>query len=102
VADTGRLLCLGVALAAAAVLVFVPAARRVEPPPPPTVAQAWPAVQRGTVPAELPDGTAYEPVLFLGTEESVGTAPSRDGRYLRLVVRRARGSVRDLRRVPVS
>jgi hypothetical protein len=103
VVDEGRFLALGAALAAAAMLLFGPAAGQPpQQPPPPTVAQLWPAAQRGTVPADLADGTAYEPSLFLDARNSIGTALSPDGKYLRLILRRATGSIRELRRVPVA
>jgi hypothetical protein len=68
----------------------------------PTLAQVWPAAQRGTIPADLPDGTTYEPGLFLDAKNSVGTAPTRDGKDLRLVIRRDGGAVRQIRRVPLT
>ncbi|MEE6262588.1 hypothetical protein [Plantactinospora sonchi] len=61
---------------------------------------AWPGAQRGSVPADLPDGAAYTPAWFLDARTSIGTALSRDGASLRLVVRQADGSLRQLRRLP--
>ena len=66
------------------------------------MARAWPAAQRGSLPADLPDGSPYEPELFLDAKISVGTAQTPDGRSLRLVVRQKDGSVRQLRRLPFS
>lgn len=86
--DNGRLLYLGIALAASAALLFLPAAQQPRQQPLATLAQVWPAAQQGTTPADLPDKTAYEPGLFLDAKNSVGTAPSPDGKYLRLVIRR--------------
>ncbi|MEV4639835.1 hypothetical protein AB0J80_21060 [Actinoplanes sp. NPDC049548] len=90
------------ALAAGGLLLAVPPAaqgRRTGPSP---AAVAWPAAQRATIPAALPDGTAYEPGVFADASTSAGTAPSRDGKLARLVVRAADGSVRQLRALPSS
>ncbi|BCJ49529.1 hypothetical protein Asp14428_10040 [Actinoplanes sp. NBRC 14428] len=57
-------------------------------------------MQRASLPADLADGTAYEPGVFVDARTSAGTARSRDGRTLRLVVRAADGSVRLLRALP--
>jgi hypothetical protein len=54
------------------------------------------------IPAALPDGPAYSPVLFLDPRTSVGTAPSPDGTHLRLVLRSADGTIRELRRLPIA
>jgi hypothetical protein len=67
---------------------------------PVSAALAWPHAQRGNVSADLPDGTAYTPAWFLDARTSIGTARSRDGAFLRLVVCQADGSLRQLRRVP--
>lgn len=92
---------LGAALAAGSVLLVLPSSA---PPPPPTTtaAIAWPSAQRATIPANLPDGTAYEPGIFLDAHTSVGTAPSRDGKFERLVLRRPDATVRQLRRLPLD
>lgn len=93
---------LGAALAASGALLFLPPAVKRPPAPPVTAAQAWPAAQRGTVPADLPDGTAYEPAFFVDAKDSVGTAPTRDGKFLRFLLRKADGSLRQLRSLPIS
>ncbi|GGQ73816.1 hypothetical protein GCM10010166_50000 [Couchioplanes caeruleus subsp. azureus] len=88
------------ALAAGALLLAVPPAaqgRRTAPTP---AALAWPGAQRASMAATLSDGTAYEPGVFLDARTSAGTAPSRDGRTLRLLVRSADGSVRQVRALP--
>jgi hypothetical protein len=96
-----RYWALGAALAAGAVLLAVPAAGRSGPVPATvTAAAAWPQAQRGTVQPALPDGTVYRPGLFLDARTSVGTAPSADGRFLRLLRVGADGTVRELRRLP--
>ena len=95
-------LSLGAALAASGALLFLPPAVKRPPAPPVTAAQAWPKAQRGTVLADLPDGTAYEPGLFLDAKDSIGTAPSKDGKFLRLLVRHANGSLKQLRSLPIS
>jgi hypothetical protein len=95
------LLGLGAALAASGVLLFVPPSGAVTAPPGPvTAAIAWPRAQRGVLSADLPDGTAYQPGIFLDAHTSVGTATSRDGKFTRLVLVGARQTVRQLRRVP--
>ncbi|WFE22050.1 hypothetical protein O7621_01325 [Solwaraspora sp. WMMD937] len=94
------------ALAAAVLLVVLPQAGPTtsadEPGRLRTVAEVWPAAEITEVPANLADGPAYSPVLFLDGGTSVGTAPSPDGTALRLVVRAADGSVRELRRLPLG
>jgi len=90
-----------VALAACGVLLAAPSTHKAQAPPL-TATQAWPKAHRGTVPADLPDGTAYEPLLFLDAEDSVGTAQSADGRSERLLVRRSDGTLRELSSVPSS
>jgi hypothetical protein len=63
-------------------------------------AAAWPDAGRATITGELSDGSAFVPGHFLDARTAVGTAPSPDGRSLRLVVRGVDGSTRELRRVP--
>jgi hypothetical protein len=94
-----RFLSLVTALAAGGVLVVLPATAQRSPSEPVTAAIAWPSAQRATIPAKLSDGTAYEPGIFLDARTSVGTAPSPDGRSLRLVVRQPDASVRLLRQL---
>jgi len=91
---------LGAALLASAALLALPAGGEAAPTPPVTAAVAWPQAQRGTVQATLADGADYRPGLFLDAKTSVGTAPSTDDRYLRLVRVGSDGSVRLLRRLP--
>lgn len=91
---------LGAALVASAALLVLPAGGRAQPAAPVTAAVAWPQAQRGTVQATLPDGTAYRPGLFLDARTSVGTAPTPDDRFLRLVRVGTDGTVRQLRRLP--
>jgi hypothetical protein len=91
---------IGVALAACAALLVLPAAGRRPSQVPVPVALAWPQAKRAAVAADLPDGTAYEPGLFLDAGTSVGSAPTRDGKSQRLVVLGANGSVREIRRLP--
>lgn len=98
-----RALGLGTALAASAILLAVPpAGAKPKPAAPSLAAVAWPSAQRGAISANLKDGTAYEPLIFLDAHTSVGTAESRDGHYLRLLLLSANGSVRQLRRLPVA
>lgn len=88
------------ALAASGLLLALPPAAVGRPAGPAPAALAWPAAQKATLPAALPDGTAYEPGVFADARTSAGTAPSRDGKASRLVVRAADGSVRQLRTLP--
>jgi hypothetical protein len=100
-AHRGRIAGLGVALAASGALIWAPSPAP-PPPPPPTAGQAWPDAQKGTLPADLPDGTAFDPGLFLDVRTSVGSAPTRDRRHRRLVIRGPGDALRELRRLPVS
>jgi hypothetical protein len=99
----GALIGLAVALAASSALVIG------SPPSPkrPTggrvsLANAWPAVQRADIPSNLSDGPFYTPGMFFDAHASVGTAPTPDGTHLRLVLRNADGSIRELRRVSLA
>ena len=92
-------LSLLVATAAGGVLVLAPPGQG-KPAAPLTAGVAWPQAQRGNVPALLADGSAYTPAWFLDARTSIGTALSRDGAYLRLLIRRPDGSLRQLRRLP--
>jgi hypothetical protein len=98
----GRFLSLGAAIAACGVLLSLPAAAQRTPSEPVAVAVAWPTAQRGSIPANLPDGTPYQPGLFLDARTSVGAAPSPDGTSVRLVLRRPDASVRLIRRLPLA
>jgi hypothetical protein len=95
-----RLAGVGAALAASAALLLLPPAGRRVKQVPVAVELAWPKAGRAVLAADLPDGTAYEPGFFVDAGTSVGSAPTRDGKALRLVLRRADGSVREIRRVP--
>src|SRR4051812_41960851 len=76
---------LGTALAASGALLGVPAgARTTAPQPPVPAAAAWPQAEHGVTPASLPDGTAYQPAMFLDAHTSVGAASTPDGKSLRL------------------
>jgi hypothetical protein len=86
-------------VAASGVLLLAPPVHGQSSAAPVPAAFVWPRAQRGSVPADLPDGTAYTPVWFLDAHTSIGTAPSRDGHWLRLMVRKADGSLRQLRRL---
>ncbi|WP_127504678.1 hypothetical protein [Actinoplanes solisilvae] len=100
-AGRGQIVSLGIALGAAALLLGAPKPEE-PPPPPPSVALAWPAAQKATITADLPDGTAYEPLVFLDARTSIGSAPSRDEKFLRLVKRGPGDTVRELRRLPLA
>jgi hypothetical protein len=77
-----------------------------DPPAPPPgrvgVAAAWPKAQLADIPGNLADGPVFQPVFFTDARTAVGTAPSPDGTQLRLLVRSADGSIRELRRMPID
>lgn len=66
------------------------------------VATAWPGAQRAEFPGNVADGPIYHPLTFLDARTSVGTAASPEGTHERLVRRAADGSIRELRRRPLS
>jgi hypothetical protein len=90
------------ALAASAALLIAPLGGHDKPAPLQTVEQVWPAAKHATLIATLPDGTAYQPLLFFTANDSVGTAPTRNGKSLRLIIRPADGRLRQLRELPIS
>jgi hypothetical protein len=93
---------LGTALLASVLLSALPAAGRTPRPAPAAMETAWPNVRRAALAATLADGTAYEPGLFLTADTSVGTAPTRDHKWTRLLERRPDGTVEVIRRLPQS
>lgn len=96
-------LALSAALTASGVLLIVPPYdRKPDPFKPVLAATAWPQAQRGAISADLPDGTTYQPVIFIGAHSSIGTAETKDNRYLRLVLLGANLKIRELRRVPLK
>jgi len=98
-----RVLGLGAALAASGILLVMPApAQKPATPEPVPAAVAWPKARTSTIPATLPDGSTYSPKLFLDARSSIGTAPSPDGKWLRLVRRAPDASIQQLRRLPSS
>ncbi|SDY06481.1 hypothetical protein SAMN05444365_101552 [Micromonospora pattaloongensis] len=92
------------ALAAAAALLGLPTETPQRPAAPGlvTLAGTWPDAKPTEIPGVLPDGPGYAPLFFLDAHASLGTAPSADGRQLRLVLRAADGQVRELRRLPAA
>lgn len=95
---------LAAAVAAALLLIGLPQAgptQSSEPDRLRTVAEVWPAAEIAEMSANLPDGPAYSPMLFLDTTTSIGTSPSPDGVALRLVIRSG-DAVRELRRLPLA
>jgi hypothetical protein len=91
---------LAVALAAAALLIFAPT--RDQPSRPAVSAAALQRAERADIPANLPDGPIFTPLLFLDARTAVGTAPSPDARWMRLLIRAADGKLRELRRLPLD
>jgi hypothetical protein len=90
---------LATALAAGGVLLFT---RPPQPPAPPAqaVALVWPAAKRAALAADLPDGTSYTPETFVDARTSLGTAPTKDGKFLRLLVQ-SDGKEKELRRLAI-
>ncbi|AGZ43177.1 hypothetical protein [Actinoplanes friuliensis] len=97
-------LALAIALAAGgALLVFAPDDKKAAPPAARVaLAEAWPGAQRAEIAGNLRDGPIYHPGLFLDARTSVGTAPSPDGTAVRLLVRNADDTIRELRRRPLN
>ncbi|MEU7901319.1 hypothetical protein [Actinoplanes sp. NPDC049118] len=93
-----------VALAAgAALLAFTPDDEQAAPPTGPVpLATAWPGAQRADIAGNLGDGPIFAPGVFLDARTGVGTAPTPDGTAVRLLVRNADGSIRELRRRPLG
>ena len=71
------------------------------PDRPPAIAQFWPDAKPASQKALLADSTPYTPQLYFDGTTSVGTAPTRDGTQVRVLVRDGQGT-RELRRVPAS
>jgi hypothetical protein len=92
---------LATALAAGGVLLFTPAPQPA-PPGPQAAALVWPAARRSVLPADLADSAPYTPAAFVDARTSLGTAPTPDGAYLRFLLRRGDGTVRELRRLPMG
>ncbi|MEJ3743269.1 hypothetical protein WEI85_08290 [Actinomycetes bacterium KLBMP 9797] len=100
-APLGGLIGLAAALVAAgALLALSPDGNEPTPPQTRTVGETWPDARRADIPGTLPDGTAYNPAYFLDERTSVGTAPDASGGSVRLVLRAADGTIRELRRLP--
>jgi hypothetical protein len=87
-------------VAAGAMLAQAPVGARSPKAVPPPVSAVWPQIKRASVPGTLPDGAAYTPVYFLDEQASVGTALDPRGGGVRLVLRAADGTLRELRRPP--
>ncbi|NMO53929.1 hypothetical protein HH310_22450 [Actinoplanes sp. TBRC 11911] len=88
------------ALVAGVLLLVLPAAGKQVHPPPAAMELGWPNAKRAVLAATLTDGTPYEPGLFLNAGTSIGTAPSKDHRWVRLLERRSDGSVVLIRELP--
>ena len=87
------------ALAAAAVLVLRPGRdNRPARADRATLATVWPKAQRAEIPGNLKDGPIFHPELFRDSRTAIGTAPAPSGDQLRLLVRNADGTTRELRR----
>jgi hypothetical protein len=91
---------LGTALLAAVALLVLPAAGKQPVPAPAAMDLAWPKVKHAALAATLADGTAYEPGLFLTADTSIGTAPSKDHKSVRLLEHRPDSSVVLIRKLP--
>jgi hypothetical protein len=98
-----RILSLGAALVATAVLLVIYPAHQAPPGDQPVPATAaWPHAQGATIGTVLPDGTPYQPRFFLDAQTSVGTAPDAGRRFMRLIVRSGDSSLRQLRSLPLQ
>lgn len=98
----GRLrgpLGIGTALLASVLLLVLPSAAKPPRPAPAAMELAWPNAKRAALTATLADGTPYEPSLFLTADVSIGTAPTRDKKSIRLLERRANGTIVLIRRL---
>ena len=88
-----RLAVLSVALAAVVRLLTLPAPTAGSVPAPAgsplTPVPAWTGPEPVDLPARLPDGTSYQPRIYLSVSTSVGVAATPDGRYLRVLLREA-------------
>ena len=100
----GLVVSLAVAVAATVALVVIGPAAGPAPPPPGrvNVATAWPEVRRADFDPALPDGPLFTPVLFLDPATAIGTAPTPDARWVRLLLRAGTGEPRELRRLPLG
>ena len=97
----GRLSLL-TALAASAAFLIAPLDLHTPPTPLQTVASVWPNAKHATLNQTLADGTDYEPLLYLSSTESIGSARTKDGKALRLVRLAADGKAREIRRIPTE
>jgi hypothetical protein len=62
----------------------------------------WRNARPSSAPARLGDGTMYSPLLYLDSGTAIGTAPSRDGAAIRLLLRVGTGEPLELRRLPTG
>jgi hypothetical protein len=97
-----RFLGLGAALIAGTFLLAGPATYHPPTSAPAPASVAWPKAQGSTFQGTLADGSTYEPLAFLDAKTSVGTAPTRDAKTVRLVLRGTDGSIRALRLLPAD
>ena len=102
-AHTGGVVSLVVAVGAgAALLVAGPAAKPAAAPAGRIdAAKAWPHAKRADLDPALPDGPLLTPLLFLDPATVLGTAPTPDARWVRLLLKDGRG-LRELRRLPLG
>lgn len=96
-----RLIVLGAAVLTSGALLLSPTPQREGAGPPPVTA-VWPAAQRSAIPADLADGTTFTPATFADAKTAIGTAPTPDGKALRLLIRHGDGTLRQLRSLPMS
>ena len=91
-----------VALAAGGALTFrTPHREKPAPAGRVSAAIAWPHAQRADIAGSLPDGPLLSPGYFLDARSVVGTAPSPDGAWMRLIYLSG-SSLRELRRLPLQ
>jgi hypothetical protein len=68
----------------------------------PTLAQTWPAARPSDAPGRLPDGADYTPLLYLDPQTSIGTAPTPDRAWVRVLLRTGAEPPREVRRVAAN
>jgi hypothetical protein len=99
-------IALGVALLVAGVALALPQrpapSTQAAPPQGNLLHDRWPDARVVSFGGPLADGRAYTPLLYPDIDVSVGTALTSDGAQLRLLVRTADGTVRELMRLATA
>ncbi len=69
---------------------------------PPTLATVWKNARPSSAPLQLADGTGYSPLIYFDAQTALGTAPTRDGTAVRLLLRVGNNPPTELRRLATS